>query len=186
MDLKNQYQQFKPFLLFLGKFLLSYLLLTLLYHSYLSRFDAESYQLDGFTKMVSSHTESLMKLFGSNVSSAKHPTETSMKLFYNNKWIARIIEGCNALSVIILFVSFVISFSGKIRPTILYLIIGSFFIYIINVMRIALLAVLIYHFPKYESFLHGVFFPLIIYGLVFLLWVYWVNNFSKYASKSSK
>jgi exosortase family protein XrtF len=182
--LKNQFHQFRPFLLFLGKFLLSYLLLTLLYQSYLSQFDSKSYQLDGFTKMVSSHTEFLMDLFGCEVSLAKHPTETSMKLFYNNKWIARIIEGCNALSVIILFVSFVISFSGKLKPTVLYLIFGSFFIYIINVLRIAFLAVLIYHFPKYESFLHGVFFPLIIYGLVFLLWVYWVNNFSKYATKS--
>jgi exosortase family protein XrtF len=184
--LKNQYQQFKPFLLFLGKFLLSYLLLTFLYQSYLNQFDAKIYQVDGFTKMVANQTKNLMELFGCVVTTEIHANESCVKLYYNHKWIARIIEGCNALSVIILFVSFVISFSGKIKQTIIYILVGSLLIHIMNVIRIALLAVLIFNYPQYESFLHGVFFPLIIYGFVFLLWVYWVNNFSKYATKSSK
>lgn len=184
--MKNQYQQFKPFLLFLAKFSISYLLLTFLYQMYLNQFVVKIFELDGFTKMVGYHTEVLMRFFGCDVSSSKHVSEASVKLFYNQKWIARIIEGCNALSVIILFVSFVISFSGKIKPTLLYMVFGSLFIYIINVMRIALLAVLIYNFPEQEHLLHGVVFPLIIYGFVFLLWVFWVNNFSKYATKSSK
>jgi exosortase family protein XrtF len=184
--LKNQYQQFKPFLLFLGKFLLSYLLLTFLYHSYLSQFDDATFQVDCFTKIVANQTKSVMQLFGCEAATQVHQTEKCVKLFYNNKWIARIIEGCNALSVIILFVSFVISFSGKIKQTIVYIVVGSLLIHIMNVIRIALLAVLIFNYPQYESFLHGIFFPLIIYGFVFLLWVYWVNNFSKYATKSSK
>lgn len=184
--MKNQHQQFKPFLLFLGKFMLSYLLLTFLYQLYLNQFDAKVYQVDGFTQLVGKQTESLMQLFGFDGNIAKNPTETSIKLFYKHQWIARIIEGCNALSVIILFVSFVISFSGKVKPTVLYIMFGCVFIHIINVMRIALLAVLMYHFPAQEHLLHGVVFPLIIYGLVFFLWVLWVNNFSKYATKSSK
>ncbi len=183
--MKNQFQQFKPFLAFLGKFVLSYLLLTFLYQLYLNQFDAKNFEVDGFTKIVANQTESLMHATGCVVSSEMHKHEASVKLFYNNKWIARIIEGCNALSVIILFISFIISFSGKIKQTVVYILFGCLFIHIINVMRIALLAVLIYHYPSYESFLHGVFFPLVIYGFVFLLWVYWVNNFSKYATKSS-
>jgi hypothetical protein len=31
------------------------------------------------------------------------------------------------------------------------------------------------------SFLHGVLFPLFIYGVVFILWVIWVSKFSLYA-----
>jgi hypothetical protein len=47
-----------------------------------------------------------------------------------------------------------------------------------------LLVVLMYHFPDYKEFLHGVLFPLLIYGTVFLLWIIWVNKFSFYAKKS--
>ncbi len=184
--MKNYYQQFKPFLLFLGKFILSYLLLTLVYQLYLDRYDASTFQTDGFTQIVGNQVEGLMQFLGFDGSVAKHPTEASLKLYYKHQWIARIIEGCNALSVIILFVSFVISFSGKIKQMVFFILIGSFFIHFMNVVRIAFLAVLIYNYPQYESFLHGVFFPLVIYGFVFLLWVFWVNNFSKYATKVTK
>jgi hypothetical protein len=37
----------------------------------------------------------------------------------NHKLCRRIIEGCNAISIIILFISFVVSFSGKLKPTLL-------------------------------------------------------------------
>jgi len=88
--------------------------------------------------------------------------------------------------VIILFVSFVIAFSGKTKTTILYVMGGSLLIHILNVVRIALLCILMYYFPKQEHFLHGVFFPLFIYGVVFILWVIWVNKFSFYAKKTIK
>ena len=184
--MKNQFQQFKPFLLFLGKFLLSYLLLTFLYQLYLNQFDAKNHEVDGLTKLVANQTKNIMQMVGCNAGIEPNVVENSVNLFYNNKWIARIIEGCNGLSVIILFVSFVISFSARLKQTIVFILIGSVLIYSINVLRIALLAVLIFHYPSYESFLHGVFFPLVIYGFVFFLWVFWVNNFSKYATESSK
>jgi membrane protein CcdC involved in cytochrome C biogenesis len=44
-----------------------------------------------------------------------------------------------------------------------------------------MLSVLMYHFPGQVSFLHGVLFPLFIYGVVFILWVIWVSKFSLYA-----
>ncbi len=184
--MKNLYRQFKPFMLFLGKFLLSYLVLTFIYQWYLNQFIAAIFEVDGFTKIVANQTEGIMKLFGCDAFVEKNSQEASVNLFYNQKWVARIVEGCNALSIIILFISFVISFSGKIKTTTLFILAGSLLIHAINVVRIALLAVLIYNYPMYESFLHGVLFPLIIYGFVFFLWVFWVNNFSKYASKSSK
>lgn len=166
--------------------MLSYLLLTLVYQAFLNQYDTTTFQVDGFTQIVGNQVEGLMQFFGFDGKVIKHASESSLKLFYNHKLIARIIEGCNALSVIILFVSFVISFSGKIKQTVFFIVLGSLFIHFMNVARIALLAVLIYNYPQYESFLHGVFFPLVIYGFVFLLWVFWVNNFSKYATKVSK
>ena len=77
------------------------------------------------------------------------------------------------------------AFAGRISTTLLFLIGGSVLIYLLNVIRIAVLSVLLYRFPAYEHLLHGVIFPLFIYGVVFILWFIWVNYFSSYAKKST-
>jgi exosortase family protein XrtF len=115
-----------------------------------------------------------------------HNDQASIKLFLNNVYVARVVEGCNALSVIILFAAFVVAFTGKLKHTILFIFGGSLLIHILNVLRIALLSIALLHYPEHEEFLHGVIFPLFIYGVVFGLWVIWVNKFSTYAQKTVK
>jgi exosortase family protein XrtF len=83
--------------------------------------------------------------------------------------------------VVILFISFVIAFSGKLKATLFFVFGGSVLIYVLNIVRIVFLTILMFRFPKQGHFLHGVVFPLFIYGVVFILWVIWVNKFSKYA-----
>jgi exosortase family protein XrtF len=94
--------------------------------------------------------------------------------------VARAVEGCNSLSVIILFISFMVAFAGRLKPTALYILAGSVLIYSVNLMRIVILSIGLYHYPWRREILHTVIFPLIIYGLVFLLWMFWVNRFSKF------
>ncbi len=173
-------------MLFLGKFLLTYLLLTFVYQSYLGQFDVKKNETDSFTKLVAQQTEDVLLFFNCDVKTLPNSKEPAVNIYYNQKPMARIIEGCNALSVIILFISFIIAFSGKIKPTILYIIAGSILIHILNVSRIALLCILMYYYPKQQHLLHGVLFPLFIYGVVFVLWIIWVNKFSKYAKKTSQ
>jgi exosortase family protein XrtF len=181
--LKNYFVQYKPFLLFLGTFFLAYLILSFLYNFYLNSFELN--QVDGFTDLVSRHAQKILSLF--DVAAVEHNLdEKSIKLIYKSRYVARIIEGCNSASVMILFTAFVIAFSGKWKPTLFYIIVGSSVLYFLNVLRIVFLAVLIYHFPERQSFLHGVLFPLLIYGSVFVLWVIWINKFSGYASKNAK
>ena len=88
--------------------------------------------------------------------------------------MARVIEGCNSISIIILF----IPFSGPKRATIIYAIVGSFIIYLINILRIAFLTMMLYNYPNQQMVLHNLVFPAIIYGTTFLLWVIWVQKFS--------
>jgi exosortase family protein XrtF len=164
--------------------LLTYLLLTFVYESYLSQFDVNKFEVDGFTHAVAKQSKDLLVFFNYDASIEASAKESCVNLSYKHKKIARIIEGCNGLSVIILFVSFVIAFSGKIKPTVLYIIGGSLLIHILNVFRISLLCLLIYYFPSQQHFLHGVVFPLFIYGVVFILWIIWVNKFSKYAKNA--
>jgi exosortase family protein XrtF len=140
--------------------------------------------VDAITTHVAHLTESSAHLMGVNLSTEIYVTHYT--ILYQGKAVGRIIEGCNAISVIILFISFVVAFSGKWKPTSLFILTGSLLIYVLNIFRIIFLVVLLYYYPTQEHLLHGVLFPLIIYGIVFILWVIWVNNFSKYASKNTK
>ena len=101
-----------------------------------------------------------------------------MKLIINNKFVARVIEGCNSISIIILFISFIIAFAGKWKTTLFYALAGSVLIYAANLFRVVVLSVGLYHYPWRREILHAVIFPLIIYGMVFLLWMFWVNRFA--------
>ena len=182
--MKKYWTQYKPFLLFLGKFALTYLVLTFAYQYYLNQFDVKNNEPDGFTKLVTGQVEQTLLFFNCDVRTEVHPTEPSYKFFYNEKYISRIVEGCNALSVIILFIAFVIAFSGKLKYTIPFIVVGSLIIHILNITRIALLMVAFHYFPEANTILHDILFPLVIYGTVFILWVIWVNKFSFYAKKT--
>ena len=184
--MKNYWIQYKPFLLFLVKFIFSYLVLTFAYQYYLNHFDIKKYEVDSFTKLVTSQVEQLLLFFNGDARIELHPTQPCYKFYYNGKFVSRIVEGCNALSVIILFISFVIAFSGKIKNTIYFIIAGSLIIHLLNIIRIALLMVAFYHFPEANFILHDILFPLVIYGTVFILWIIWVNKFSFYAKIPNK
>ncbi|MFV8368257.1 exosortase family protein XrtF [Flavobacterium sp. LB2R40] len=178
--MKKYFILYKPFLVFLATFFLAYLVLTFLYQRYLMSF--EENKIDSFTRMVSENTVQVLQLFNDGSRLEETRGDSYIKLFYNQQYVARIAEGCNAISVIILFISFVAAFSGKLKTTLLYILGGSLLIYVLNILRIAMLSVLIFYFPKQGPFLHGVIFPLYIYGVVFILWLIWVRKFSKYAS----
>lgn len=182
--MKNYFLLYKPFLVFLLKFFVSYTILALVYHFYLQQFDATKNETDGFTEFVTIQTVETIQFFGYDCEAKSHESEASYKMIVNQKYIARVVEGCNALSVIILFVAFVIAFKGKLRTTILFIACGILLIHFLNILRIALICIALLKYPQHQHLLHGVLFPLFIYGVVFLLWVVWVNKFSVYASKT--
>ena len=148
------------------------------YKLYLDYSDGSIYYPDYLTNLVTKQTDALLRTFGYDAQIAKHPDEPSMMLIINNKFVARVIEGCNSMSVIILFVSFIIAFAGKFKTTFFYILSGSVLIYIVNLLRIVILSIGLYHYPWRREELHTVIFPLIIYGMVFLLWMLWINRFS--------
>lgn len=180
--LKNYWTLFKPFLKFIGAFLLAYILLTFLYQWYL--YGYEDGKLDGITRLVASHVEKVLQVFDSNSDVVYHQN-IKISVQVHKKVVATIIEGCNAVSVLILFVAFVIAFAERLWVTLLFLIAGCVLIYLLNVIRIALLCLLLYHFPAQRGLLHDIIFPLFIYGVVFILWFLWVNHFSSYAKKTT-
>ncbi len=184
--MKSYYIKYKPFLTFVAKFFLIYIILSWIYGLYLSQFNEAAFEPDGITTLVSDQTRELLKFFGVDAATAPHEMEASHKFSVNGKFVARIVEGCNAVSVMILFIAFVVAFKGKLKHTLLFILMGILIIHILNIIRIALLALALYYYPQYQEFLHGTIFPLVIYGVVFILWVIWVNKFSVYAGSSKK
>tara|TARA_R110002073_G_scaffold148335_2_gene301389 strand:- start:3577 stop:4050 length:474 start_codon:yes stop_codon:yes gene_type:complete len=148
------------------------------YKLYLDYSDGTKFYPDYITNLTAKQSESLLDSLGYDASIEAHPNEPSMKLIINNKYVARVIEGCNSVSVIILFVSFIIAFSGRLKPTIIYLLAGSVLIYAVNLLRIVVLSIGLFHYPWRRNILHSIIFPLIIYGMVFLLWMVWVNRYA--------
>ena len=177
--MKSLLIKYKSVIRFIITFLTVYGILTLGYHLYLSVSDGSKFYPDYVTHLVAVQTDVLLNGLGYDASITPHPHEASIKIIINEKYIARVIEGCNAMSVIILFLSFIVAFAGKLKTTVLYGLAGSIIIYAFNLIRIVILSIGLYHYPWRKEVLHTVIFPMLIYGTVFLLWMFWVNRFSK-------
>ena len=171
----------KTVVLFLIKFFGTYLILFILYAVYLNRNQntAGLYACAPITKTVAHHSQFLLTTFGYDAKIEQDPEKVAMQLILNGELIALINEGCNAVSIIILFISFIVAFAGKIRTTALYILFGSLLIYLSNIFRIAFISIALYKYPEYQAILHDFIFPGILYGITFLLWFIWVQKFSQ-------
>lgn len=176
----NLFRKYRLVLRFIFVFLGSYFLFSSLYNGFLILYDTENPEPDPLTQLVARQSGDLMESLGYEVEVVMHYTGLSMKLVVDDVFLAGIVEGCNSASIIILFASFILAFFGKPVTTLLYLFAGSVIIYSINILRIVILSVGIYEYPQYSGFLHSVFFPLAIYGTVFILWIIWVRIYSKW------
>lgn len=180
------FKKYKFVLRFILTFLGSYFLLSIFYNTYLELSTSQNYYPDFFTHLVALQSESVLEAIGYSSKVSPNPGEPSMILSVNKILLVRIVEGCNSISIIILFTSFVLAFVSKLKKTLLFIFVGSVIIYVMNVIRIAILAIGIFQYPQHTEFLHEIFFPLVIYGTVFILWVIWVRLFSKNAEEDLK
>ena len=104
------------------------------------------------TATVANQSAFLLNSVGYDANVKQHPDELSIMLSINNVYIARVVEGCNAISIIILFIAFIVAFSSKITTTALYILFGSLLIYVVNIIRIAFITVAFYKYPDYQIY----------------------------------
>lgn len=173
--MKELVLKYKGVLRFLVVFTFSYLTLYFLYALFL-KFSSSP---DIFTKLVSKQSVYLLNKLDYTTTTQVNIEYNHIRLFLFNNHIAGIAEGCNAISIMILFIAFIMSFAKSLKKTILFGLSGLIFIHIINIIRIVILIICLYHFPKYSEGLHSFVFPGIIYSSVFLLWMLWVKSFQK-------
>ncbi|MFB0937907.1 MAG: exosortase family protein XrtF [Candidatus Azotimanducaceae bacterium] len=166
---------------FLTKFFLVYFSLIGIYNIYLKNTQQKDgiYSCSPVTKMVTNHSEKATEFLGYDVYTDQNFNELSMMFKVNDKYVVRIVEGCTSVSIIILFLAFIVAFSGSVKATILYGVSGVLLIYLTNIFRIVFISLGVYHYPQYEGLLHRIIFPGLIYSMVFLLWVIWVKKYAK-------
>lgn len=172
------FRKYKAVVRFILTFMGTYVILVLLYNLYLDYYFSRGLP-DPVTRLVGEQTEAFISAFGYKAMAAPSSMYPLMNLSVNDIFIARIIEGCNSISLLILFLAFMLSFIGKLKPSLIFILSGMVIIYSMNVIRIGLLAIGLYEMPQYSHFLHKIAFPLVIYGTVFLLWILWIYIYSK-------
>lgn len=104
----------------------------------------------------------------------------SIHFFLNGQHVINVVEGCNSVSIIILFLAFIIAFKGDLKDTFFFGIFGIVTIYLVNILRIFFIAAIYQKYPQHRIFIHDLLFPAIIYGYIFVLWIIWVQFFSHY------
>lgn len=174
--------KYKPTIIFLLKFILINAILTQAYSLYLDSFSST----DSFTYEVSVESSNLARFIGFDSYIEQNPNEPSVRFFLDNVYRVKIVEGCNGLAVMILFLSFVIAFGGRLLDMLVFIPLGILLIHLANIIRLVFLVyIYVYHYNYADSF-HDYIFPAIIYGMVFILWVIWVNYFAFAARKIEK
>lgn len=170
------FSDFKPVLKILLRFILIYMVLVFAYQYYLNHF--ESTGLDPVSKWIADQSTAVHKWMGypSQMVDGKPEQQTSW-FYVDGKYTSRMVEGCNAVSIMILFLAFIFAFY-KGTKTFMYAIGGIVFLHVMNVLRIAGLNILILEKPEYTKIGHDYFFPAIIYGSVVLLWLIWIKFFA--------
>lgn len=176
--MKELFIKYKTVVQFVALFLGAYVLLSVLYALYLNASAGTGYFPDYLTNLVARQTKALLTGFGYDSILTPYKLHDGVLLTIDNRYSVSIVEGCNSISVIILFVSFIIAFAENFKKTLLFIFAGAVLIYVVNILRIAILVVALYKFPEYENILHSVIFPGIIYSMVFILWMLWVRMLS--------
>ncbi len=173
-------KEYKPLIFFLIKFFATYFILTIGYDIYLKQTQviAEHISLaDPFTKMVAEQSSSLYNLFINDSKVLQDPNNPYMNFYIEEYNIAIINEGCNAMSVIIIMVSFIIAFGVKLITTILYTLVSIVLVYLVNLVRIIILAFIFYNQSEFGVIAHDALFPGIIYGAVIVICFVWIRFF---------
>jgi len=86
-----------------------------------------------------------------------------------------IVDGCNGLEAIGLFIGFVIAYPGDSIKRMLFIPAGILIIYLVNIARIFTLILLQAYYPQWFDFAHDYSTSAIFYIVIFGMWVVWMN-----------
>ena len=153
-----------------------YFILLIGYNRYLSSYHAHN-RADAWSSAVAAGSVNLAKIAGFKAEAVTDSLQPRIWIYMDGQKTSYINEGCNAVSLLILFAAFIVAFSTTWIKTLLYILGGWVVIQLMNILRIVWLNYIFRYHQEYGKAAHDYLFPLLIYGTVFLLWVVWVRMF---------
>ncbi|WP_160137097.1 exosortase family protein XrtF [Chryseobacterium sp. c4a] len=168
-------KDFKPVLGILLRFIIIYLVLLFAYQFYLNA--SKDSGLDPFSRIIANQVSALQNAIGYPSQLYNDVNNEQVWFYVKKQYVTRMVEGCNAISVMILFVSFVFAFY-KGAKTFVFVGVGLILLYIMNLLRIVGLNVVMAEHKEYGKMFHDFVFPAVIYGSVVLLWLIWIKFFA--------
>jgi exosortase family protein XrtF len=164
------------FLRFLIISSLSYLLLYIFYQFIIKRY---TFIDEGFIRIIIYNSNFVLHLLGYRTFMLLRDTDFQALGIDGSVgiWIG---GGCNAITLFFLFAVFILAYPGSQKDKWWFIPFGVVTIHILNILRVSALAIIKFKAPDWLDFNHTYTFTLLVYGYIFLLWMWWVN---KYASK---
>ena len=168
-------KDFKPVLSILLRFIIIYLVLLFAYQFYLNSFKESG--LDPYSRLIAEQIAAIQNKIGYTTSLYNDVSNEQVWFYVNEKYVTRMVEGCNAISVIILFVAFIFAFY-KGPKTFVFIAVSLLVLYVMNILRIIGLNIVTRDHPEYNRMVHDYVFPAVIYGSVVILWLIWIKFFA--------
>ncbi|MCS3532483.1 exosortase family protein XrtF [Chryseobacterium sp. JUb7] len=168
-------KDFKPILGILLRFIIIYLVLLFAYQFYLNSFKESG--LDPFSRLIAEQVRYIQNSMGLPTQLYNDVKGEQVWFYVKNVYATRMVEGCNAISVMILFLSFVFAFYKGSR-TFIFAFVGLILLYIMNLLRIVGLNLVMTDYKEYGKVVHDFVFPAVIYGSVVVLWLVWIKFFA--------
>lgn len=91
---------------------------------------------------------------------------------------------CNGLAIVAVFAGLIAAFPGPARKKLYFIPLGALGILLINVVRVAALAVNHIYSQGSVDFNHKYTFSFVVYAFIFAMWVIWVKKFSNLESET--
>ena len=158
---------------FLVVFVGFYLIGNTLYGFYVDYYFPTS---DPFTKNLANTITFVLQWFDPTIANYPSSVAEYIALANDQENMIYIYEGCNGINVMIVYISFLLAFSGPKGLFWKFLLLGLLSIYLMNLIRVGLLFGVAYYFEEQLYFFHKYLFTGIIYVVVFALWYLWVKK----------
>ena len=87
----------------------------------------------------------------------------------------QLVDGCTGISAIGLFLGFILAYPGDWKNRISFSLLGIGVIYLVNILRIVVLAITQEEWIEFFDFTHDYSTTTIFYVVIFVLWMIWVQ-----------
>jgi exosortase H (IPTLxxWG-CTERM-specific) len=151
------------------RFCLLFLVLLVVFTFLLSIELVQHYFYDPFTSLIASQAAWILKTIGLKV----HASGITIS---GEGFSVKILANCNAIFEIMLFLSAVIAFPALLKEKLVGGILGSIFIYLLNLLRVVILFLIGVYSPQFFEETHIYVSQSIFIVMVAMFWLFWVGK----------